>query len=158
VPGFDQVARGEVAARVGRSASSIANRLRLLKISPAVRAEIDAGGLTERHARALLRLETEEEQAEAARRAIQMQLTVRALEQLIERMLAKNRSAGRRMRGVYRDHRLFVNTMMSTVRTLQSSGIGVTSRVKELPDGVEITVIIPKAAAKEPAACPQSRL
>ena len=44
---------------------------------------------------------------------------------------------------MYRDHRLFVNAMLNTVRTLQTSGIGVTSRVTERTDGVEITVLIP---------------
>ena len=138
------MSRDEVAARVGRSASSVANRLRLLKLGDGVRKIIKEGGLTERHARALVRLETEEEQAEAAHKAVQMQMTVRALEGMIDRMIAQKRTISQRVQGVYRDHRLFVNAMLNTVRTLQTSGIGVTSRVTERTDGVEITVLIPR--------------
>ena len=140
--------RDELAARVGRSASSVANRLRLLKLGTSVRTVIQEGGLTERHARALVRLEGEEEQLEAANKAVRMQMTVRALEQTVERMLTQKRTLTQRVQGVYRDHRLFLNTMLNTVRTLQTSGVDVTSRVRELPEGVEITVLIPKAAPK----------
>ncbi len=146
------MSRDEVAARVGRSVSSVANRLRLLKLGDGVRKIIKEGGLTERHARALVRLEGAEEQAEAAHKAVQMQMTVRSLEGMIDRMIAQKRTMTQRIQGVYRDHRLFVNAMLNTVRTLQTSGIGVTSRVTERTDGVEITVLIPRMpAASAPA-------
>jgi len=141
------MSRDEVAARVGRSVSSVANRLRLLKLGDGVRKIIKEGGLTERHARALVRLEGAEEQAEAAHKAVQMQMTVRSLEGMIDRMIAQKRTMTQRIQGVYRDHRLFVNAMLNTVRTLQTSGIGVTSRVTERTDGVEITVLIPRMPA-----------
>ena len=73
-----------------------------------------------------------------------MQMTVRSLEGMIDRMIAQKRTMTQRIQGVYRDHRLFVNAMLNTVRTLQTSGIGVTSRVTERTDGVEITVLIPR--------------
>ena len=136
--------RDELGARLGKSPSAIANRLRLLKLPDSVRAAVSGGGLTERHARALLRLSSESEQLDAADKAVRMQLNVRALEQLIERMIRSRVSSGQTVRGVYRDHRMFVNAMMNTVRSLQSSGVGVTSRVIDRADGVEITVIIPR--------------
>lgn len=138
------LSREELAARLNRSPSAVANRLRLLKLPPSVRAGICIHGLTERHARALLRLSGETEQLEALERAVKHQMNVKGLEQLIERML-KERAAQPQIRGIYRDHRMFVNAMMNTVRTLQESGAGVTSRVIERSDGVEITVIIPRA-------------
>ena len=151
------MSRDEVAARVGRSVSSVANRLRLLKLGDGVRKIIKEGGLTERHARALVRLEGAEEQAEAAHKAVQMQMTVRSLEGMIDRMIAQKRTMTQRIQGVYRDHRLFVNAMLNTVRTLQTSGIGVTSRVTERTDGVEITVLIPRMPAASAPAQPTAK-
>lgn len=138
------LSREELAARLSRSPSAVANRLRLLKLPPSVRAGISIHGLTERHARTLLRLSSEEEQMEALDKAVRHQMNVRALEQLIDRML-REKAVRPLARGVYRDHRMFVNAMMNTVRTLQESGAGVTSRVVERGEGVEITVLIPKA-------------
>lgn len=139
------LSREELAGRLSRSQSAVANRLRLLKLPASVRAGIIAGGLTERHARALLRLKCEEDQLSALDRAVKGQLNVRTLEQLIERMIREKAAARPAARGVYRDHRMFVNAMMNTVRTLQESGVGVTSRVVDRGDGVEITVLIPRA-------------
>ncbi len=136
--------REELACRLSRSPSAVANRLRLLKLPPSVRSAVAAGGLTERHARTLLRLNSETDQLDAADKAIRMQLNVRSFEQLVDRMLRSHACSRQTVRGVYRDHRMFVNAMMNTVRSLQSSGVGVTSRVVDRADGVEITVIIPR--------------
>lgn len=140
--------REELAGRLSRSPSAVANRLRLLKLPPPVRAGVIIGGLTERHARTLLRLSCEAEQLEALDKAVKHQMNVRGLEQLIERMI-REKAARPTVRGVYRDHRMFVNAMMNTVRTLQESGAGVTSRVVDKGDGVEITVMIPRARLRE---------
>ncbi len=138
------VSREELAGRLSRSPSAVANRLRLLKLPASVRAGITINSLTERHARALLRLSDEQEQLEALNKAVKHQMNVRSLEQLIERMI-REKAARPQVRGVYRDHRMFVNAMMNTVRTLQESGAGVTSKVVDRGDGVEITVLIPRA-------------
>lgn len=137
------LSRDELAGKLSRSPSAVANKLRLLKLPASVRAAIAIHGLTERHARALLRLSREEEQLEALDRAVKHQMNVRGLEQLIERML-REKADKPTVRGVYRDHRMFVNAMMNTVRTLQEAGAGVISRVTERSDGVEITVVIPR--------------
>ncbi len=151
-----RLTREELSQRVGRSPSSIANRLRLLRLPPSVRAVICTHSLTERHARALLRLSSEEDQLSALDRVIRAQLNVRSLEQLIDRMVHEqdiSSAAPSPIRCVWRDHRIFVNTMMNTVRSLQESGVGVTSRIIDRADGVEITVVIPRvsrpAAQKE---------
>lgn len=140
------ISREQLAARLSRSPSAVANRLRLLKLSPAVRAGIAAAGLTERHARALLRLPDEAGRLEALDRAARENMTVKALEQLIEKMLHAPRESKQTVRGVYRDHRIFVNAVLDAVRTLQTSGVGVTSRVTDRADSVEIIVVIPHAA------------
>ncbi len=142
------LSRDELAGRLSRSPSAVANRLRLLKLPASVRAGITVSSLTERHARALLRLSSEDDQLEALDKTVRLQLSVRSLEQLIERMIREKAASTQQVRGVYRDHRMFVNAMMNTVRALQTSGVGVTSRVVDRAEGVEITVVIPRMQGK----------
>lgn len=136
----------ELARRLGRSPSCIANRLRLLRLSEGQRARILEAGLTERHARTLLRLTDEDSRDQALSRMIAEQLSVRQSEELVERLL-KSRRALRCPRVIYRDHRLLVNALLDTVRAMQETGAGVTSRVTERDQCVEITVTVPRRAA-----------
>ena len=136
----------ELAQRLGRSPSCIANRLRLLRLSEAVRSRILEAGLSERHARALLRLPDEDGRAQALSRMVTEQLSVRQSEELIDRML-KSQHAIRCPRVLYRDHRLLVNALLDTVRAMQQTGAGVTSRVTERDQFVEITVTVPRRVA-----------
>lgn len=141
------LSREELASRLSRSQSAVANRLRLLKLPDSVRAGISIGGLTERHARALLRLSREEDQLKALHKAVSSQMNVRSLEQLIERMLGEEAVSSRPVRILCRDHRMYVNAMLDTVRTLRESGAGVISTVTDRPDVTEITVLIPHLPA-----------
>ncbi|MBO4299811.1 MAG: ParB/RepB/Spo0J family partition protein [Clostridia bacterium] len=141
----------ELAARLVRSPSAVANKLRLLKLPPAVREELQRAGLSERHARALLRLSGSERQLAAARQAAADRLTVRQLETLVARMLTEPLSAPA-VRSLCRDHRLFVNAINSTVKALQKSNAAVTSRVVEHEREVEVIVTIPRDAWRT-AAC-----
>ena len=101
----------ELARRLGRSPSCIANRLRLLRLSEGLRAQILEAGLSERHARTLLRLPDEDSRQQALSRMIGEQLSVRQSEELVERMLKATRAV-RCPRVIYRDHRLLVNSIM----------------------------------------------
>ena len=76
----------EVARRVGRDRSSVANALRLLKLPKQVRADVVAGILSEGHARALLGLERGAEQVKARDQAVRLGLSVRGIEALVRRM------------------------------------------------------------------------
>ena len=134
----------ELAERLLKSPSAVANKLRLLKLPPAVREALQRAGLSERHARALLRLNGEERQLMAVRQAAADHLSVRQLEALIAHMLTEPLRAPS-VKGVCRDHRLFVNAINSTVRTLQRSNASVTSRVVEHERDVEVIVTIPRA-------------
>lgn len=140
------VRQEELAGRLSKSPSAVANRLRLLKLPPSVRAGVSAGGLSERHARALLRLSGEEKQLSAVNRAVKERLNVRQTEEMIDRMLREGRAANQPAAVLCRDPRLFVNAMLDTVRTLQNSGADIASRVENRADSIEITVTISRAA------------
>ena len=119
------VTQEEAASLLGRSPSAVANKLRLLRLSPACREILVRNRLSERHARCLLRLEDEQERLAAARYMAQKELNVAQAEQYIERRLAALQSvppAGRRT-FILKDVRLFLNSLDRGLRLIREAGV-----------------------------------
>lgn len=142
----------QLAEKLGRQQSTIANKLRLLRLSQPVRDEILKHDLTERHARALLRLHDETEQLEVIDQVIIKCLNVRQTEELIEkRMMSlitveKEQSAGsQHFSRAWRDWRLFANSMKSAVDELKASGLDAQFVLSDGVKFVEMRVIVPKS-------------
>ncbi|MBQ3078198.1 MAG: ParB/RepB/Spo0J family partition protein [Clostridia bacterium] len=137
----------ETAALVGKTQSTIANKLRLLRLAPEIRAAVREGGLGERHARALLRL-PEEQRAAAVARMAASRMTVAAAERLVERLLTDTPSAGAgghgRRKAVVKDVRLFLNTVERAVTVMKEAGIAALSEMEEGEGWYEVRVRIPK--------------
>ncbi|MDO4828757.1 MAG: ParB/RepB/Spo0J family partition protein, partial [Clostridia bacterium] len=134
-----------LARRLGRSPSSVANLLRLLRLPEAVRRTVGEEKLTERHARALLKLDGDEKaQLDAVRRITRGQLNVRQTDALIEGLLRERRAASRKVKGVVRDARMFVNAISGTVEKLRKAGVNAALRVEETSESVEILVTFRK--------------
>lgn len=81
--------QGQVAQRVGKKRSTVANRLRLLDLDPEIRAEVAAGRLSAGHAKALLSIESSRDRREVARRAMEEGWSVRAVEEYAQRQPKK---------------------------------------------------------------------
>lgn len=139
----------EAARRVGKTQSAVANKLRLLKLSSEVMRIVRDGGLTERHARALLRLPNDELRVEAAQYMIAEQLNVSRAEQYIDRVMAE--PAPEPVRNVpivhrmVRDVRFFLNTLDKAVGVMQDSGVGAKVEREELDEGLLVRILIPNA-------------
>ena len=135
----------EAARKVGKSQSAVANKLRLLKLAPEVLETVKSAGLTERHARCLLRLPPEQRLA-AAQHMAQQQLTVAKAEAYVDKLLAPPPPPQPvRKAPIYhiRDVRFFLNTIDRSVRLMQSAGVPATSQ-QDKKDGVlTLTVRIP---------------
>ena len=139
-----------LAASLGKSQSYLANKLRLLKLSPSIRRAIVSAGLSERHARALLALRDERRQAEAIRQVSERGLSVRETEKLIEHMNddAKKPQKQTVLR-LIRDYRLFVNMIRSEARTLNKTGVlSVELTERETETGAELTIRIESKCLK----------
>lgn len=138
----DQLAQG-----LSCSPSALANRLRLLKLPPTVQAALRSSGLTERHARALLRASCEAEQLRLVDEAAAQRLTVAQLE---ARIVRPARTPKRRARPspILRDNRIVVNALMDTVRQLKRIGVPVATAVEEGVDCVRVIVTIPAVKEK----------
>ena len=136
----------EAAQRLGRSPSALANKLRLLRLGPACRQMLTERGLTERHARCLLRLEDEEERLSAARYIADHNLNVAQAEQYVERRLAALQAAPpvRRRTYIIKDVRFFLNSVDRGLRLIRDAGIGAESRREDTDDAILLTIRIPK--------------
>lgn len=141
----------QAADKLGKSQPAIANKLRLLRLAPPVIDCLRQYGLTERHARTLLRLTDPEQQLAAARHMGQRGLNVAQAEQYVDALTAENRTAPPQRRPTYiiRDVRLFLNSVERGVRLMQSAGVGAEVGRRDTEEEILLTIHIPK---RRPAA------
>ncbi len=133
----------ELAAALSMSPSALANRLRLLRLSREVRGFIRENDLSERHARALLKLESGEDQLQFAQLAVQSKWSVRQLEGQIAHSLNVARTATARPElRLIRDNRLIINALNDTVRQLKRIGICASSRVEAHGDSYDVIITV----------------
>lgn len=139
----------QAAARVGKSQSAIANKLRLLRHSPAILARLRENGLSERHARALLKLPTEEERMFVLEIVVKQQLNVAKTEAYIDAFLEKKRQQAPR-RGlrklIVRDVRLFLNSINHNLDLVRGAGINAQATQEETESEIVLTIRLPKRA------------
>ena len=140
------VTQEEAAAQLGRSPSALANKLRLLRLSPDCRELLVKHGLTERHARCLLRLEDEEERLAALRHIADKQLNVAQAEQYIEqrRSVLQSTPPKRRRTFILKDVRLFLNSLDRGLRMVREAGVDARTERQETEDAILLTIRLPK--------------
>lgn len=131
-----------LAQRLGKSQSTIANKMRLLKLPEEVKDLLVKEQLSERHARALLKLESAVQQEKMVREIVQEELTVSDTEKRIEKIIEKkeNRKPGMQRKGKVRDMRIFLNTIRQAVKIIESSGLSPEVEEKVEQDYVEVTI------------------
>jgi len=138
----------ELAARVGKNQSTIANKLRLLKIPRYLQKDIIANELTERHARALLRLNSDKAQAEVVHKIVEEGLTVRKTEELIERMLYPNVKEPKiapktiPFKTYIRDIRILTNSIKEDLEFIRNSGMDTHFEMQETSTGYSIRITL----------------
>lgn len=140
----------EVARLVGLSQSAVSNKLRILRLSPELLSLIRDVGLTERHARALLRLETEEDRRAVVDDIIKKSLNVVNTEAYIEVFLQKKGQKDKPQTNkpvyVLKDVRLFLNTLSRSMNMMQLSGINARCGRDDTEEEIVLTISIPKTA------------
>ena len=137
----------DAARRIGKSQSAVANKLRLLKLPPQVLSVLREGGCSERHARALLRLDRPEVQEEIARQAAEQQLTVAQTEALVERALEQPAPIKhRRPTFLVKDVRFFLNTLTRGLDLMRSAGVDAQYLREDTDNEILLTIHIPRRA------------
>ena len=134
----------QAAARLGKSPSAVANKLRLLKHSPAVRAALREHGLSERHARALLKLPEEAQRLEAVAVIAQKDLTVARTEAYVEELLRQKPAPRPTRKLLVKDLRLFLNSLDRHLETLRQAGISARAERAETEAEIVLTIRLPK--------------
>ncbi len=137
----------EAARKLGMAQSTLSNKLRLLRLPESIRHTLEREHLTERHARTLLRLETAAQMEEALSRIIDEKLNVAQSEKLIDQLLQKPVSEKKGKKApikLFKDVRLFVNTLNHAVDTMKRAGISAASSRNETDEYIEYVVRIPK--------------
>lgn len=137
-----------LARRIGKSPSGVANKLRLLRLSPETRRLLLEEGLSERHARALLSLPEENARLRAARQAARLHLTVRETETLVNRMQKRLpvTPPERKVISLVRDTRPYLNAIRGVVRQMQDTGMDALFESREDDGWIEMKIRIKKRA------------
>ncbi|HZK33766.1 MAG TPA: nucleoid occlusion protein [Bacillota bacterium] len=143
----------QLATKLGKSQSTIANKLRILRLSDDVKDMLIREGLTERHARALLKLPDVDLQMKVADRVVENSLNVRETEALIEKYIntiqqkQSQEKTGHRQKRLFKrskDLRVFINTIHNAVKMMKDYGVTAKYTQVDMGDKIEIKVTIPK--------------
>ena len=137
----------EAAVKLGKTQSTIANKLRLLRLTYEEQEWIENAGLSERPARALLKLGDEGARREALSKIISENLNVQQAENYINLLLNSNPKDEKKQgfsKAVIKDVRIFVNTINKAVDTMRLAGIDAQADKTDTDNFIEYTIRIPK--------------
>jgi len=139
------------AAAIGRSPSALANKLRLLRLGNDTRKILVQANLSERHARALLALEDEEERLDAARTIARREMTVAQAEQYIAaRQSALQSTPPEKHRTlILKDVRLFLNSVERNLQIMREAGVAAESGREDTDEAIVLTIRIPRRSAEQ---------
>ena len=136
----------EAARCISKSQSAVANKLRILKLPPDVLEKLRSAGYTERHARALLRLEEPEAQRKALEAIIAGDLTVAKTEAYIEALLRRGEEKKKRKTPVVvlKDVRIFLNTVTRGLSMMNRRGVRAVCERADTDNELVLTIRIPR--------------
>ncbi len=137
----------QLAEKVGKSQSTIANKMRILKLPESVKLKIKEGSLSERHARALLKIDDEEILLGLVERIVKKDLNVNATEKLVESIVEDvnlNKTKDKRYVRNFINYKIYINTIKNAYNEIVKTGINARFEQEESEEFIEIKVKIPK--------------
>ena len=142
---IQEITQEALAQRLGKGQSTVANKLRLLKLPEEIQTALLNRLLTERHARALLQVKDAELQKKLFDETIEESLNVKQLEAKVSKLLSTEpKKPKARRKAVSRDMRIAMNTIKESLNMVTKSGIDLTTEEEEHEEYYQITVKIPK--------------
>ncbi|MGM0877089.1 MAG: nucleoid occlusion protein [Bacillota bacterium] len=134
-----------LAQRLGKGQSTIANKLRLLKLPQDVQDALLQKTITERHARALIPLKDSELQIKLLEEIIEKHLNVKQTEDRVVKLLEKNNVKPKPKRKAFsRDTRIAMNTIRQSLTMVADSGVKLNTEEEEFDEYIQFTIKIPK--------------
>lgn len=139
-----QLTQESLAQRLGKSQSTIANKLRLLHLPQPVQDELLKRTITERHARTLLSLPNPSKQVELLHEILEKKLNVKQTEERVKKILQQKTQKKKKSvrKPISRDTRIAMNTIRQSIQMIQESGIQVETEEKERPKYLEVIIRI----------------
>lgn len=139
------MSRDEICKKLGKAPPTISNKLRLLRLPEEIRLRITQENLTERHARAMLKLTSISQMERAMSIIAEKRLNVAETERLVSQILTNDSRHRQPTVKLFKDVRIFVNTLNHAVDTMRRAGIEADSAKSETDEYIEYIVRIPKS-------------
>lgn len=137
--------QGEIAEKVNKRQSTISNKIRVLSLPENIQEQLVDNRLTERHARALLKLKDDEDRKQVMERIVANGLNVKQTEKLIEDVLAKKEEALRKRRKVnYISYKIYLNTIRKAFNQIKEMENNVKMSQEDKGDFLEVKILLPK--------------
>lgn len=140
----------QVSMRLGKAQSTVANKLRLLRYPQELQDRMLQAGLTERHARALLKITDVAALQPAVEHIIEQSLNVEQTEAYIEKLLDAGKEQKRTRLFIVKDMRMFQNSINKACSMMNLAGIPVEQKKKETDDYIEYHIKVPKSLVYQP--------
>ncbi len=143
-----EITREKISIKLGMARSTIANKLRLLKLTDEEQQLMIEKGLTERHARALLRVADEDQRKEILAKTINGSWTVDTLEKYIDRLERQElkKTSYEKRAVMLKDVRLFFNSVNKALEVMKLAGVEATAKRIDREDHIEYTIVIKNTA------------
>jgi ParB family chromosome partitioning protein len=136
----------ELAEKIGKSQSTIANKLRILNLPKRVQKKVKSPKITERHARALLKLSDLEKQLNLIEKIKTNELTVRETEKIIKKILKNDeKKVEQKVTTVFKDLRVFTNSLNNTIDEMKEAGLEVRVEKNKSDEFIEYSIRLPKS-------------
>ncbi len=135
----------QIAEKVNKKQSTISNKIRILALPPDIQQQIVSGRLTERHARALLKLTDDEDRKKVISRVINNGLNVKQTEKLIEDVMIKKEEALRKRNKInYISYKIYLNTLKKAFAQINEMEKNAKFIQEDKGDFLEVKIILPK--------------
>lgn len=141
----------QIAEKMGKSQSTIANKMRLLKLPERVRDKVKEGGLNERHARALLKIDDEDVLCDIVDKVVKKDLNVSATEKLVQSVaedLNKAKVKDKKYVRNFINYKIYINTIKNAYNEIVKTGVNAEFKQEESEEFIELKVRIPKSFSK----------
>lgn len=143
-----QLTQESLAQRLGKSQSTIANKLRLLQLPEPIKLALSERQISERHARALLPLQQEEQQLKLLKEITDKDLNVKQTEARVKLLLQMDKNKKVKRVSYAKDIRLAINTIRQSIEMVEGTGMNITKTEADHDDFYEIVIKIPKELSK----------
>lgn len=137
----------QLAEKLGKSQSTIANKMRILKLPNSAKKKLREGGLSERHGRALLKIEDEELLLDIIEKVIKKDLNVSATEKLVKSILEDinvSKSQDKKYVRNFINYKIYINTIKNAYHEIVKTGVEAKFEQAESEEYIELKVRIPK--------------